>query len=415
MFRAPLSRLAPALSILACLLAAPSAMAAGASVDAGEDRLEFTAGTGERNLLTVTGSNGTYTVEDAISNITAGTGCTQLAAKRVRCSRVHKGPIYSIYFDLRDQDDSIVNSASIDVEISAGEGADKLIGGALNDRLYGGPGDDLLDGGLGADLIVGEDGRDRVTYASRTAPVIVSLGAYWGDGQAQEWDYVSSSVEEVIGGSGNDTLTGTAAANTLIGGPGDDALDGRDGDDVLEGGDGTDKLDAGSGDDILLSRDSVTDAVNCGAGADTVDVDAIDTLAGDCELPAPPALTPAAILDRVPTTVRLTRKGYVRIRVTCPRTAVNGCTGRISIEVLAKGSAILRSAVSQAAAGRRFRLKAGQTKVTKVKISRNGRRRVLQKKRAKCKVSVHTSTAGSKQTVSKKITVKAPKRKRSKR
>ena len=105
-------------------------------------------------------------------------------------------------------------------------------------------------------MIVGDDGRDRVTYASRTASVNVSLGSYWGDGQDGEWDYVSSSVEEVVGGSGNDTVTGTGAANTFIGGPGADTLEGRDGNDVLEGGDGTDKLDAGNGDDMLRSRDA---------------------------------------------------------------------------------------------------------------------------------------------------------------
>ena len=195
-------------------------MAASATVDAGQDRLEFTASNGERNLLTVTGSGGTYTLEDAVSNITAGTGCTQLAAKRVRCSSVQNGPIESVYLDLRDQDDSVANSASIDVEVIAGDGADKLTGGAHGDKLYGGPGDDLLDGGLGSDVLNGDDGRDRVTYASRTAPLNVSLGSFWGDGESGEWDFVSSTVEEVVGGSGNDRITGTSAANTFIGGAG---------------------------------------------------------------------------------------------------------------------------------------------------------------------------------------------------
>ena len=61
-------------------------MAASATVDTGQDRLEYTASNGERNLLTVTGSGSTYTIEDTVSNISAGSGCTQLAAKRVRCS-----------------------------------------------------------------------------------------------------------------------------------------------------------------------------------------------------------------------------------------------------------------------------------------------------------------------------------------
>ena len=417
-FIAPLSRLAPALTILACLLAAPSAMAASATVDAGQDRLELTATAGERNLLTITGSSGTYTLEDAVSNISAGSGCTQLAAKRVRCSSVQNGPIESVYLDLRDLDDSVTNSGAIDVEVLAGDGADKLTGGAYGDKLYGGNGDDLLDGGAGADVLSGEDGRDRVTYATRSGPLNVSLGNLWsGDGEPGEWDYVSSTVEEVVGGSGDDRMTGTSAANTFIGGPGNDILDGRDGNDVLEGGAGADTLEAGNGDDILLSRDTVTDVVNCGAGTDSIDVDAGDTVAADCERPAttapgsPTAVPGAATLDGLPASVRLTRKGYLRIQVRCPITAVNGCSGSVTIEVLARSAGVTLSAAA-GGKGKRFSLKAGESKVTKVKISRNGRQRVLKRKRAKCKVSVHTSATGNKRlTVSKKITVKAPKKK----
>ena len=418
MFRAPLSRLAPALTTLACLLAAPSAMAASATVDAGQDRLEFTAATGERNLLTVTGSSSTYTIEDTVSNISAGSGCTQLAAKRVRCSSVPSGPIESVYLDLRDQDDSVTNPAAIDVEVVAGDGADKLTGGAYGDKLYGGNGDDVLDGGAGSDLLNGDEGRDRVSYAARTAPLDVNLGSFWGgDGEYGEWDFVGSTVEEVVGGSGDDRMTGTSSANTFIGGAGNDTLEGRDGNDVLEGGAGADNLDAGNGDDTLRSRDAVVDTVNCGAGTDSIDVDAGDTVAADCERPATApgggtgVVPGAATLDRVPASVRLTRKGYLRIHVSCPITAVNGCTGSVTIAVLARAASVTLSAASTA--GTSFSLKAGESKTTKVKISRNGRRRVLQKKRAKCKVSVHTSTAGSKRvTVSKKITVKAPKKKK---
>ena len=392
-------------------------MGATAAVDAGQDRLELTASSGERNVITVTGSGSTYTLEDTVANIAAGTGCTQLAAKRVRCSSIQNGQIESIYLDLRDQDDTVVDSASIDVEVSAGDGNDKLIGGAYGDKLYGGAGDDLLDGGMGSDVLNGDDGRDRVSYATRTAPVNVSLGSFWGDGQSGEWDFVSSTVEEVVGGSAGDTLTGTSAANTLIGGAGNDSLAGRDGNDVLDGGDGVDKLDAGNGDDTLRSRDAAADSVGCGAGQDSIDVDHADVVAADCERPAAPdaGIPPgAATLDRVPSSVRLTRKGYLRIQVTCPITAVNGCTGSITIQVFAaaKSLGITSSRAAAAGDGPAFSLKAGQTKVAKVKISRNGRRRVLAKKRAKCKVSVHTTNAGAKRrvTVSKKITVKAPRK-----
>lgn len=419
MRNAPFRRLAPALTVVACLLAAPAAMGATASVDAAQDRLALTASNGERNLVTVTGSGGTYTLEDSVANIFAGTGCTQLAAKRVRCSSIPYGPIKSVYLDLRDQDDTVVHSAVIGIQVSAGDGNDKLTGGAYGDSLYGGAGDDVLDGGMGADILSGDDGRDRVSYATRTAPVNVNLGSFWGgDGQSGEWDFVSSTVEEVVGGSAGDTLTGTGAANTMIGGLGNDSLYGRDGNDVLEGGDGVDKLDAGNGDDTLRSRDAAADTVGCGAGKDLIDVDAADVVGADCERPAvapdDAAVPPGAVtLDRVPSSVRLTRKGYLRIQVTCPITAANGCTGSITIEMLAMAKSLTTMSYRAAASGARgaFALKAGQTKVTKVKISRNGRRRVLAKKRAKCQVSVHTTNAGTKRvTVSKKITVKAPKK-----
>jgi len=415
MIHAPLRRLAPALTILSCLLAAPPAMAATASVNAGEDRLELIASGGERNLITVTGSGGTYTLDDSVSNISAGTGCTQLAAKRVRCSSVPGGPIKFVYLDLRDQDDAVVNSASIGAWVSAGDGNDRLTGGAYGEGLFGGPGDDLLDGGFGPDFIVGDDGRDRVTYAARTAPLNVSIGSYWTGGQDGESDYVSSTVEEVVGGSADDTLTGSGAANTLIGGPGNDTLDGRDGNDVLEGGGGVDRLDAGNGDDTLRSRDGAADTVNCGAGTDSIDADTTDTIAADCEPAVAPTAPAGAILDRVPSSVRLTRMGYLRIKVTCPVTALNGCTGSISVAVLpAATSAAVSASVSAAGKAPRFSLKAGESKVTKVKISRNGRRRVLSKKRAKCKVSVHTTNGTKRTTVSKRITVKAPKKTTSK-
>jgi RTX calcium-binding nonapeptide repeat (4 copies) len=325
---------------------------------------------------------------------------------------VPSGQIGSVYLELRDQDDSFATFASNDVEVSGGDGADVLRGGGYPDRLYGSAGDDVLDGGLGPDRLDGGDGRDRVDYSSRTAPVKVSIGYPWGSGQSWEFDFVSSSVEEAVGGSGDDRLTGSSGPNTLIGGSGADTLDGREANDVLEGGAGTDKFDGGDGDDALRSRDATADTLTCGAGKDSIDADAVDTLAADCELPPAPAeaAPQGATLDRVPKAMRLTRKGYLRIRISCPASAVEGCTGSIKIQVLGQ---IRGAIVSARGDGEKFSLKAGESKVAKVKISRNGRRRVLKKKKAKCKVSVHTSTRNKRVTVSKKITVKAPRKERS--
>src|SRR5215813_3553346 len=52
--------------------------------------------------------------------------------------------------------------------------------------------------------------------------------------------YTTSVIENAIGGSGNDTITGNAADNVLNGGAGNDALVGGAGADVLIGGIGND-------------------------------------------------------------------------------------------------------------------------------------------------------------------------------
>ncbi|MFC7608070.1 M10 family metallopeptidase C-terminal domain-containing protein [Teichococcus aestuarii] len=62
-----------------------------------------------------------------------------------------------------------------------------------------------------------------------------------------------------IGGSGNDTLTGTAQADILQGQGGNDTLSGGAGADTLSGGDGNDILTGGRG----------ADALSGGAGGDT--------------------------------------------------------------------------------------------------------------------------------------------------
>jgi len=61
---------------------------------------------------------------------------------------------------------------------------------------------------------------------------IANASLYKGDAR--------SLIENAIGGSGSDTLTGNDAANTLIGGAGNDHLSGGKGNDTVDGGIGTD-------------------------------------------------------------------------------------------------------------------------------------------------------------------------------
>ena len=61
-----------------------------------------------------------------------------------------------------------------------------------------------------------------------------------------------SLIENAIGGSGSDRISGNAAPNTLTGNDGNDRLSGANGNDVLSGGRGADRLDGGPGADVLV-------------------------------------------------------------------------------------------------------------------------------------------------------------------
>jgi len=117
-------------------------------------------------------------------------------------------------------------------------------------------------------------GVDLVKYQDSNAAIEVTADDVPDDGTAGEGDDVSSDVEDLWGGAGDDLLIGTAAANVLIGGPGDDRLRGQGGDDVFYGDEGNDRFDGGSGDDTVEalsgggSRDA--DLFAGGSGVDTV-------------------------------------------------------------------------------------------------------------------------------------------------
>jgi Ca2+-binding RTX toxin-like protein len=159
----------------------------------------------------------------------------------------------------------------------------------MDDDLDGGPGADLLDGGAAFPY---GDPHDSVTYAGRTAPITVTAdGVAANDGESGEGDDVRDNIEHVIGGSGNDSLTGSGWNNILFGGGGIDTLFGLGGDDVLAGeqggdtlwgGDGKDKLGAFSHIEIGTAADPGPDTMNGQAGDDTFAAQdgEVDTLNG---------------------------------------------------------------------------------------------------------------------------------------
>jgi glucose/arabinose dehydrogenase len=190
-------------------------------------------------------------------------------------------------------DDVIVGSAASDTisggggndTICGGNGSDTLRGGTGNDKLYGeagndslagDDGNDLLDGGNGADSIGGGPGSDTATYRSRTIGVGIDIDGVADDGNAADGpagarDNVLTSVENLTGGAGADTLIGSGVANTLVGGFGADILRGL------------------AGNDVLFANDGATDTeISCdGGAADSAHVDAGDPVTSGCESVGP--------------------------------------------------------------------------------------------------------------------------------
>lgn len=171
----------------------------------------------------------------------------------------------------------IISGEAGDDTLHGDEGNDLLIGGEGDDRLFGSTGNDVLRGDAGDDLLDGGEGVDTVDYSADTAGVTVDLSAGEAEGDDSGYDELIS-IENVIGGSGNDVLIGDDRDNILVGGAGNDRLFGGAGNDILIGGEGDDHIDGGEGFDTLdvsgatgpVSVDFTTGRVSgAGIGTDT--------------------------------------------------------------------------------------------------------------------------------------------------
>jgi Ca2+-binding RTX toxin-like protein len=167
-----------------------------------------------------------------------------------------------------------------------GAGHDTLSGNTLANVLTGGAGDDTLTGRFGddtylidadtdtgADLIVegSAGGEDTISFAPSTVAVTVNLGVTVPQVVAPGVIVTLSAnnvFENLIGGSGDDTLTGNSLNNRLAGGPENDTYR-FDVDQVL----GTDTIDeTGGGSDTLdfSATTSVGLSVDLGLATQTV-------------------------------------------------------------------------------------------------------------------------------------------------
>ena len=146
--------------------------------------------------------------------------------------------VYGAFFE-----ENTITTGTGNDTIYGGEDDDVLNGGEGDDVLYGGEWDDTLDGGAGADRIYGGDDEDTIIYDSADTVVDGGFGVDLLDASAETADLVIDlssdptfvDMEDVLGGSGNDTITGAANATSVIdGGLGDDVLTRGSSDDYAE-------------------------------------------------------------------------------------------------------------------------------------------------------------------------------------
>jgi Ca2+-binding RTX toxin-like protein len=142
---------------------------------------------------------------------------------------------------------------------------ENVIGSDFSDNITGNTGNNVIDGGAGTDSIFATQGVDvydggagafDAVYFTNQPGVTASLatGTYAFD--ANNYGTMIN-MEHLIGGAGNDSLTGNAGFNKLDGGAGSDILAGGLGNDELWGGAGSDLLIADGGDDLLTGNYSL--------------------------------------------------------------------------------------------------------------------------------------------------------------
>jgi Ca2+-binding RTX toxin-like protein len=127
-------------------------------------------------------------------------------------------------------------------------------------------------------------GNDTIDWSNQTTAADISLYAgQWSQlGPAYTWREDGGGtiaatlaiaygvvIEQALGGSGNDRLTGNGIANRLDGNDGNDAASGNGGNDTLDGGNGNDSLDGGVFNDILFGG-AGSDSLNGGSGTDSL-------------------------------------------------------------------------------------------------------------------------------------------------
>jgi Ca2+-binding RTX toxin-like protein len=192
--------------------------------------------------------------------------------------------------------DAVISGGKGFDSLSGGRGNDLISGGGGDDYIYGQRGNDTLAGGVGGDILFGGDGDDVMKPFSTPGVDDQVFGGKGGDvvdytGETKNLtiqisddeptaivtDLIRGDVETIIGGSGNDNIAILIERDiVVIGGPGDDTITGSSGNERLEGGTGRDLIFGNGGNDTIVAgaSDGLADLFDGGPGDDVLIGDA---------------------------------------------------------------------------------------------------------------------------------------------
>jgi Ca2+-binding RTX toxin-like protein len=194
------------------------------SINGGVDTIDFrsTTGTGIRIVLSENSNP---------QNITTP----------IRLNDVSMAEVENVYGGDRSD---VIGGNSLNNNLLGGLGNDFLSGSLGSDSLWGGNGNDELQGGSGNDVFIidadidsgldsitefANDGTDTIDFRTSSTAINIDLTATATQTLATGVQLAAVSLENlenIYGGSGNDTIAGNALNNYFIGGVGNDSITG---------------------------------------------------------------------------------------------------------------------------------------------------------------------------------------------
>ncbi|MTH94925.1 calcium-binding protein, partial [Roseibium sp. RKSG952] len=161
-------------------------------------------------------------------------------------------------YDFVADDDHRFISGSSDSDLIRTDSTNTTGGSSYYMALW--DGDDTLVVNSDRDDIYfnGGDGSDTISFTGITGGLSINLGDTGQQNVQNELDITLVDVENVVGTTGNDTLTGNSTAN------------------MISGGGGQDSINAGGGDDLILIKEGDTSSIDGGSGTDRIVIDMSD-------------------------------------------------------------------------------------------------------------------------------------------